>query len=117
MESGLIETWRHLVWSRFRIKGMRKYGEQVYKKYYAQINSGIEFKPEFDELGLVSLEALKYAFALCGTILCASVLIYVVEWSVEIVKIFETVKAIVCDFLTREVESFRNICIKIWGFL
>lgn len=83
---------------------MRKYGDEMFKKYHAQINSAIQFQPEFDEYALVCLEALKYAFAICAAVLWAAAISFVVEMRAEIVKIFETVKATASDFLTKVVQ-------------
>ncbi|OXA45068.1 hypothetical protein Fcan01_19980 [Folsomia candida] len=114
VESGLVETWQHLVRSSDRLKEMRKYGNETFKKFYTQINSDVTIQPEFDEFVLVSLEALKYAFALCGAILWVGVVSFVVERRAIIVKIFKRVKAISGNFLTRRVKGFGKwlkICV------
>lgn len=87
----------------------RKYGNDIYKKHYAQLNSDITFQPEYDEFALVSLDALTYAFALCGAVLCVGVVSFMVEWRAIIAKGCERAKVIVGDFLIRKVEGFRGI--------
>lgn len=56
------------------------------------------------------MDALKYTFAICGTVLCASVIIFLVEWRAQIVKVSQRVKEVVSGVLTRWVEGSQKVC-------
>ncbi len=78
-DSGLLEVWERLSSAAGQLSKVKAYGEKMYKRHYTQVNGGIQFKPEFHECMPVSGNALKYAFAISGALLCVGAIIFGVE--------------------------------------
>lgn len=69
LEAGLVDKWANLYLSWEQLFRMRIYGRKVYKKYFAQVNSNVQFQQDFHDCIPVSVKALRYIFALCAVLL------------------------------------------------
>lgn len=81
VESGLVAIWDRLFVTLSRLTRMLIHGKNMYKRYYAQINSGIQFQPEFHQCAPVSVEALVHMFAICGTLWSIGWIVLLLECS------------------------------------
>lgn len=79
VESGLSEKWHRLFIGSDNLFVMKKFGNRTYKKFYAELNSGVQFKQEFHECVPVSVTALRYMFALYAALLSLAVVMVMVE--------------------------------------
>lgn len=80
MDSGLPVVWERLSLTASRLSRMRRHGEKMYKRYYAQLNTGLQFQPEFHECMPVSLVALRYAFTISVALEFVGMIILVIEF-------------------------------------
>lgn len=78
-EAGLTEIWLCAYWQSVRLNNIRKQWKHLYKQYSAQVNSGVAFKQEFQKWAPVSVEVVKYMFAVCGVLLSGAGLMFLVE--------------------------------------
>lgn len=82
------------------------YGKKLYKEYYAQVNSGVHFQPEFHECTPVSMVALRYMFAICAALLSLAGLITLIECKERAVVFARRIKFCVYGNISKSIFRF-----------